>query len=158
MTERSVTHTNFTIERTYDAAPALVFAAFATREAKAKWFGGPADKWKELIREFDFRVGGRERVSGKWAEGPVSHFNCHYHDIVPNERIVYSYDMKLNDKPISVSLATIQFKPAGRGTTVVVTEQGAFLDDYEDNGSRERGTGGLLDRLGESLKRESASS
>jgi hypothetical protein len=35
----------------------------------------------------------------------------------------------------------------------VVSEQGAFLDGYDDAGSRERGTGFLLDRLGASLQR-----
>ena len=33
----------------------------------------------------------------------------------------------------------------------MVTEQGAFLDGYDDAGSREQGTGLLLDALGASL-------
>ncbi|MBV8652023.1 MAG: SRPBCC domain-containing protein, partial [Alphaproteobacteria bacterium] len=73
-------------------------------------------------------------------------------DIVPDERIIYSYDMHLDDKRISVSLATIELKPAGAGTRLVFTEQGVFLDGYDDAGSRERGTQGLLDKLGAWLK------
>jgi hypothetical protein len=46
-----------------------------------------------------------------------------------------------------VSLATIELKPAGKGTKLVITEQGVFLDGYDDAGSRERGTKGLLDQL-----------
>jgi uncharacterized protein YndB with AHSA1/START domain len=100
----------------------------------------------------DFRVGGAERLKGRWANGVVSTFDAVYHDIVPNERIVYSYTMHLDEKKISVSLATMQLKSAGSGrTTLKVTEQGAFLDGYDDAGSRERGTGFLLDRLGASL-------
>jgi hypothetical protein len=38
-----------------------------------------------------------------------------------------------------------------RSTKLLVDEQGAFLDGYDDAGSRERGTGYLLDKLGESL-------
>ena len=38
MTERSVTHATFVIERTYDASPARVFAAWSEAEAKARWF------------------------------------------------------------------------------------------------------------------------
>jgi hypothetical protein len=34
---------------------------------------------------------------------------------------------------------------------LMVSEQGAFLDGYDDAGSREHGTGYLLDRLGASL-------
>jgi hypothetical protein len=54
---------------------------------------------------------------------------------------------------ISVSLATIEFEKTGAGTRLTVTEQGAFLDGYDDAGSRERGTAALLDRLEESLRR-----
>ncbi len=64
--------------------------------------------------------------------------------------------MKIDGVPISVSLATIEFKPAGTGTLLVITEQGAFLDGYEDGGSREHGTGMLLGRLAESLASEPA--
>ena len=100
----------------------------------------------------DFQVGGRERVAGRWEGGVVSTFDAVYLDIVPNERIVYSYTMWLDEKKISVSLATMQIMPAGPGrATLKVTEQGAFLDGYDDAGSRERGTGFLLDKLGESL-------
>jgi hypothetical protein len=60
--------------------------------------------------------------------------------------------MHHNDNKLSVSLATFQLKPVGaRRTTLVLTEQGAFLDGYDDAGSREHGTGFLLDRLGVSL-------
>jgi uncharacterized protein YndB with AHSA1/START domain len=101
----------------------------------------------------DFRVGGRERLKGRWEGGAVSTFDAIYHDIVPNERVVYTYEMYQDDTKISVSLATLQLRPSGaRRTTLAVTEQGAFLDGYDDAGSRERGTGMLLDRLGASLR------
>jgi hypothetical protein len=57
----------------------------------------------------------------------------------------------MDDKKISVSLATMQLKADGGQTTLTVTEQGAFLDGYDDAGSREHGTGYLLDALGKSL-------
>jgi uncharacterized protein YndB with AHSA1/START domain len=71
---------------------------------------------------------------------------------VENERIVYTYDMHLDDKRISVSLATVELKPAGLGTRLIFTEQAVFLDGYDDAGSRERGTHGLLDKLKASLE------
>jgi uncharacterized protein YndB with AHSA1/START domain len=82
----------------------------------------------------------------------VSTFEAIYHDVIPNERLVYSYEMHLDDKRISVSLATLQLKAVGGRTTLMVTEQGAFLDGYDDAGSREHGTGHLLDALSASLK------
>jgi uncharacterized protein YndB with AHSA1/START domain len=82
----------------------------------------------------------------------ISTFDATYYDVIPNERLVYAYVMHLDDRKISVSLATMQLKAEGGKTTLKVSEQGAFLDGYDDAGSREHGTGHLLDALGASLK------
>jgi len=154
MIARSAQHATFNIERNFAVPPAKVFAAFATQEGKSHWFGG-GDQWQEQLREFDFRVGGRERLVGRWAHRMVSDFTCLYQDIVPDQRIVYTYEMHINDNRISVSLATIEFKAEGRGTRLLLTEQGVFLDGYDDAGSREKGTRGLMDRLEATLNRAS---
>jgi uncharacterized protein YndB with AHSA1/START domain len=155
MTERSAHHATFVIERIYDAAPARVFAAWADPKAKARWFVGP-DAWEKSNHELDFRVGGRERVSGGPPGGPVHAYDARYMDIVPNQRIVSTYDMHLDDKRISVSLATVEFTPAGAGTRLIYTEQGVFLDGYDNAVQREEGTRDLLGNLATALKRESA--
>jgi uncharacterized protein YndB with AHSA1/START domain len=100
----------------------------------------------------DVRVGGRERLRGRWQGGVVSDFDAVYHDVIANERLVYSYVMHLNDKKISVSLATLELRAQGAKTTLAVTEQGAFLDGYDDAGSREQGTAQLLEALQKSLQ------
>lgn len=151
MTERTAAHGSFVIERVFGAAPARVFRAFADSAAKARWFYGP-EGWKEVVRELDFRVGGRERVRGAFANGNVSTFDAFYHDIVPDRRIVYAYDMQINERHISVSLATVELVPAGAGTRMIFTEQAVFLDGYDDAGSRERGSQGLIDKLEASLR------
>ena len=148
---RSVVHATFSIERTYPASPAQVFKALTDPAAKAKWFAG-GDGYTVLAREMDVRPGGREHVQGRWETGVVSTFDAVYHDVVMDERIVYAYEMHLDDRKISVSLATLELKPAGAGTRLVMTEQGAFLDGYDDAGSREHGSNYLLDALGNSLK------
>jgi len=146
--ERSVAHGVFTIERTYPSVtPRRVFDAFATEAGKDAWFSGPNDNWEIVEREFDFRVGGRESLKGRWKSGMVTHFQATFWDIVPGERIVYAYSMHLDGRMISVSLATFEFKAAGAGAKLVMTEQGAFLDGYDDNGSRERGSRELVDKL-----------
>jgi uncharacterized protein YndB with AHSA1/START domain len=151
MSERSAQHATFVIERSYDARPSRVFRAFADREAKARWFAGPAD-WSSGESEFDFRVGGRERSSGGPKGGPVHSFDARYYDIVPNERIVYAYEMHLDDKRISVSLATIEFKPEGSGTRLALAEQGVFLDGHDNAAQREEGTRWLLGQLDAALR------
>jgi uncharacterized protein YndB with AHSA1/START domain len=56
MSDRSSTHATFVIERDYDAPPARVFAAWASVDAKAQWFGPGGDVGHVL----DFHEGGRE--------------------------------------------------------------------------------------------------
>ena len=150
--ERSSRHGMFVVERRYDARPAQVFAAWASPEAKSQWFHGPRGEWTENLRELDFRVGGRERLLGtRMSTGHVHAFDARYYDIVPDERIVYAYEMHVDDVKISVSLATVEFKSDGAGTRMIFTEQGVFLDSFEDGGGREQGTRVLLDQLGAAL-------
>jgi uncharacterized protein YndB with AHSA1/START domain len=152
MTERSVTHTTFVIERSYAASPARIFAAWATAEAKAKWFGCHEGGTHEL----DFRVGGRETYRGGPKGGPIYTNETRFQDIVPNQRIVYTYDMHRDDTRISVSLVTIELSAEGKGTRLVFTEQGAFLDGQDAPEGREHGTKVGLDRLAEGLAREAS--
>ena len=154
MSEHSVTHSTFVIERTYDAPPDRVFAAWASVEAKSQWFGSPDSPY-----ELDFRVGGRESWRGGQG-GPTGEstfsYDAIYEDIVENERIVYAYDMHMDDARISVSLATVEFRAAEGGTLLTFTEQGAFLDGLDQPDRREGGTGTLLDQLGKVLAGETA--
>jgi uncharacterized protein YndB with AHSA1/START domain len=151
MTERLTVHASFTVKRRYDAKPSRVFQAFADPVLKPRWFHGP-EGWETDERIFDFRVGGRETNSTGPKGGQRHAFDCLYHDIVPDERIIYSYGMMQGETRISVSLATIELKPDGGGTLLSITEHGAFLDGYDDAGSREAGTRGLLEQLARALE------
>jgi uncharacterized protein YndB with AHSA1/START domain len=148
--DAGATHAGFTIERSFKAAPARVYAAWATADARATWFVG-GDGWTQLVREFDFREGGRERVVGRKGTGTISDFRASYVETIKDKRIVFTYEMFLNDVRVSVSLATIELWHEGNGTRMKVTEQGAYLVGYDpqgdDNGSRERGTRDLMDNL-----------
>jgi uncharacterized protein YndB with AHSA1/START domain len=152
MTKRSATHATFVIERRLAAAPARVFAAFADPRQKAKWFVGP-EGWEKSDFKSDFRVGGKESVSGGPPSGPVHYYNALYWDIVENERLVLGYEMHIDETRISASLGTTEIRANGAGSTLVYTEQGIFLDGYDDGGSRERGTQDLFDQLDAYLKR-----
>jgi uncharacterized protein YndB with AHSA1/START domain len=144
-------HATFVIDRHFDATPAQVFKAFAEESAKSMWFGGGGADWDLIDRKFEFRVGGHERLAAQWKSGRKTEFDAYYHNIVPNERIVYAYHMHMDDRLISVSLATIELVPDGDRTRMKMTEQGAFLDGYDDAGSRERGTLHLMEQLAASL-------
>lgn len=153
MTERSIEHASFTIERRFDAPPAAVFAAWADPAAKARWFGGP-DEWDVGPHELDFRVGGRETSSGGPKDGPVYIYKAIYWDIVTNERIVYTYEMLTGDARMSVSLTALEFKADGVGTVLTLTEHGAFFDGLDDPALRRDGMGSLLDALARELEGE----
>jgi len=145
---RSVAHGTFSISRTFDAPPALVFRALSDPAAKAEWFHG-GQGYQTVSRAMDVRPGGREHLQGKWDNGLVSTFDAVYFDVIPNERLVYSYEMHMGERKISVSLAVFELKAVGQGTQLTLTEHGAFLDGYDDAGSREHGSGLLLDAIGE---------
>ncbi|HEX3365472.1 SRPBCC domain-containing protein, partial [Phenylobacterium sp.] len=106
-------HNTFTIERTYSAAPARVFAAFADPAKKRRWYG-EADNHAVEAFEMDFRVGGAERAT--YRLGPKTPFpgtemvnDGAYYDIVPNERIIVGAAMMFGGRRITVSLITFEF-------------------------------------------------
>src|SRR5262245_51796568 len=113
MTERSVTHATFVIERKLDVPRALVFKAWADPAMKAKCFAGP-DDWEAGKYELDVRAGGSASTSGGLPGGSVHSYDARYQDIVPNARIIITYAMHLDQTRISVSLATVEFKPDGK--------------------------------------------
>jgi uncharacterized protein YndB with AHSA1/START domain len=155
MSKRSTVHDTFVINRTFAFRPELVFAAWTSAESKSQWFVGPSG-WHAQLRELDFRVGGREQLIGGRPDGSVSRFDARYHEIVPNQRIVYVYDMYTGDTQTSTSLVTIEFEARAAGTALVITEQGVFLDGLDDARGREHGTNALIDQLERALQRQSA--
>jgi uncharacterized protein YndB with AHSA1/START domain len=156
VTECSVIHDTFVIERTYPASPSRVFAAFASREAKDAWGDSGGITEAEPVTgpvEFDFRVGGHERF-GTAYQGVSYTYDALYYDIVPDERLVYSYEMYAGNARISVSVATIEFAQTADGTTLTWTEQGAYLDGFDGADAprlREGGTSEMLDGLAKYL-------
>lgn len=147
----SIVHASFTIERSYRHAPARVFSAFARPDYKRQWFGTP--EAGNPAHVFEFREGGREYNAGNIPNGPSYVFDVTYVDIVPDTRIVYTYQMSLGGRRVSVSIATLQFHATPSGTRLAVREDGAFLDGLDDPKLREQGTNFLIDQMGALLDR-----
>jgi uncharacterized protein YndB with AHSA1/START domain len=151
MTERSVTHATFVIERHYPARPARVFAAWADPKIKTRWFGPPEEGVDEY--SLDFRIGGREWSKGRGPNGQTYTYEARYYDIVPDTRIVTAYEMQLDGVRISVSVGTVEITASGNGSRLKYTEQGAFLDGFDQPEMREEGTRQLFDALGRDIER-----
>ena len=152
MTQQSVIHDTFSIARTYSAPMPRLFGAFASQEAKNIW-GDTGDLEPSNAEggqtEFDFRIGGRERFGFKY-QGITYRYDALYYDIVPDQRIIYSYEMYADDARISISVATIEFVETSDGASLTWTEQGAYLDGFDGPGAsqlRREGTAEMLDGL-----------
>lgn len=151
MTESSVEHDTFVLERTYPATPTRVFAAWSDPAAKGVWFTG-SDDFTTSDYELDFRVGGREFTRGSDpSSGDVYTYEARIEDIVEDARIVYSYYMLRNDLRISVSVTTVELRADGAGTRLVLTEHGAYLDGQDKPEFRKEGVGEQLNALGAML-------
>lgn len=155
MSERSALHGTIVVERTYEASPARVFAAWSHVEALRRW-AAPGGDWEVVYDRFEFRVGGGEvsRFGPKGGESYVT--ESRYEDIVPNARIVSAGSMTSAGKRLSVGLMTVELHAAGGGCQLVLTEQTVFLDGGGVPTDHEAGWNTMLDKLGAELKRQSA--
>jgi uncharacterized protein YndB with AHSA1/START domain len=140
------THTDFVIEREFDAPPEAVFQAWADPQAKRSWSDCHAEHTTEY--SLDFRPLGRETHQVAYPDGRVQRIEKVFFDIVAARRIVFAYDIQLDARRLSVSLVTVEFFASRRGTRMAYTEQLAYLDGHEDRAQRLRGTQESLDRLG----------
>lgn len=146
-----VNHGSFIVERTYPQAPARVFFALADEASARRW---RAEGEGFTVDEFkvDFRVGGKEVSRFRHQGGPQIQLDAVFHDIIPDQRIIFSSRMGIGPQPISVTLNTVELTPTGKGTLLKYTEQGVYFDDGEMLAGREAGTRELLEKLAVELQ------
>jgi uncharacterized protein YndB with AHSA1/START domain len=150
VTDRSQTHATFVIERTYPVPVEAVWHALSDNDERDQWFGA-GDAFDVQEKTHEFRVGGHGTEEGQWHGGPRSRFISVYTDIVDLQRIVFTYDMWVEERHLSTSLTTIVLEPDGDRTRLTYTEQGVHYDGLDSPEGREEGTKGLLDQLGACL-------
>ena len=151
----SVIHGTFTVPADLSAPPERVFAAYAEAAQRRRWFHMPGRTRYEL----DFRVGGAENSSGAFAPTGEHEERLEYHgvfhDIVPDERVVFSYHLTVDDVRRWASLVTIELAPGNGGTRLRHTEQYVFLaytaDGAHDTAHLKGGTRLQLNALAAAL-------
>ncbi|HEY1511060.1 MAG TPA: SRPBCC family protein [Solirubrobacteraceae bacterium] len=148
--ERSQTHATFVIERSYAAPVETVWHALSDNDARDQWFGG-GSTFDVEEKAHDFRVGGHGTEDGQWHGGPRSRFVSTYTVIVDLRRIVFTYDLWVDEQHMSTSLTTIALEPDGDQTRLTYTEQGVHFDGLDSVEGREEGTRGLLEQLASHL-------
>ena len=138
-------HSDFVIEREFDAAPEAVFHAWADPQAKRRWSDCHAEHTTEY--RLDFRPFGHETHQVANPDGRIQQIEKVFFDIEPARRIVFAYDIRLDARRLSVSLVTVEFFAHRHGTRMVYTELLTYLDGHEDRAERIRGTEEGLDQL-----------
>ena len=98
-------------------APEKVYAAWADPEKLAQWFGPGAVEAGSVKADIDLRVGGHYRISFN-ANGQYNQVGGVYRDVVPNERLVFSWAW--HSTPERESLVTVSLKPDGAGTLLTL--------------------------------------
>ena len=96
-----------------------------------------------LQAETDLRVGGRYRISFEAVDGEHFRVGGVYREIVPNERLVFSWAW--HSTPERESQVTISLKPDGAGTLLTLHHE-QFFDEAARDG-HEKGWNALLDKL-----------
>ena len=158
MNTHQVVHSTFVVEREYPATPERVFNAWADPAARKEWSTAPQGM-EAGEGSFDFRVGGQETSSFTTQDGHEITTASTFHDIVPNTRIVYSYELFGDNERASVSLSTVEMIPGpdGETTKLIYTEQGTYLDGLDKPEFREAGMTGILEKLAATLEAAPAS-
>ncbi|MEP7183040.1 MAG: SRPBCC domain-containing protein [Betaproteobacteria bacterium] len=140
--------TSLQIRRIYPQPVAAVYAAW-TDPAQIKGWMGPTDAFGETEVAIDVRVGGRYRYVMHSPDGVVHRVGGAFREIVPNRKLVYTWAWE--STPERESLVTVEFKPSGQGTELLVTHR--RFADTEARDKHQHGWNGCLDRLGSHLSR-----
>lgn len=121
-------HRTQKIEKHLQASPQRVYDAWADANKRAQW-SGPSSEIEIKMEQDDFTPGGRD-ISLCIAGGEVmAKVLADYHDIVPEQRIVFTETIMAAEAVQGVSLVSALFEPDGEGTKLTVTLQTAALDD-----------------------------
>jgi uncharacterized protein YndB with AHSA1/START domain len=102
------------IERTFNASPERVFAAWTEPAMLARWWGPEGAKLPGAL--MDFRVGGRYRTAMTGPDGNAHIMSGVYKEIVPPRRLVFTWAWEEDGKRGHETEITIDLEPAGKAT------------------------------------------
>jgi uncharacterized protein YndB with AHSA1/START domain len=117
---------SLTLTRRLRAQPEKVYAAWTEPENLVQWFGPGQVEPGSTRADLDVRVGGRYRISFTGANGEYHEVGGVYRDVVPNQRLVFSWAW--HSTPERESLVTVSIKPDGGGT-LLPFQHAPFVDE-----------------------------
>ena len=138
-----VNRPSLTLKRRLNASPEKVYAAWTDPEKITRWFAPSSVKPGSVQADIDARVGGRYRISFSKDDGEYFEVDGVYREVVPNERIVFSWAW--HSTPERESQVTVSLQPDGGGTLLTLHHE-RFFDEAARDG-HERGWSDMLDKL-----------
>ena len=132
-----------TLERHYPVAAEKVWRAWTDPQAVKRWWG-PTPGEPVSLAELDVRVGGRFRIVFGGADGKMHECAGAYKEVVPNRKLVFTWSWP-NSTPDRISVVTIEFRAAGKGTDLLFKHEQLFDEAARDG--HKRGWSGALDKL-----------
>ena len=141
MSTEAAVKPSLTLKRRFNAAPAKVFAAWTDPEKIKRWMG--PEGVEPLHAEIDVRVGGRYRWIMRSPDGEEHDVSGVYREVVPNEKLVFSWAWK--STPERQSQVTVLIKPDGDGTLLTLIHEQFFDEDARDR--HQHGWTGSLEKL-----------
>lgn len=142
--------TEIVLTRTFDAPRDLVWEAHTSCEHLRNWWG--PRRYEVAECEIDFRPGGAWRIVHRAEDGEEHGFRGEYREIVPPEKIVWTFEYE--GMPGYVSLETLTLEEHdGKTTLTAVSLHGSkeARDGMIESGM-EAGAAETFDRLDEYLE------
>jgi uncharacterized protein YndB with AHSA1/START domain len=120
------------MRRTFDASRDEVFRAWTDPEEFKRWWG--PGLFTTPSAEIDLRPGGRYEVVMQPPDGGALLLTGEFREVVPPERLVYTWRWDIGVPDIQESLVTVEFLDRGDATEVVLVHEhaaGSELDPYQ---------------------------
>ena len=125
---------SLTLTRRFRACPEKVWAAWTDPERLIAWFCTTKARPGSMRADLDVRVGGRYRISFDMISGEHSEVGGIYREVVPHERLVFSWAW--HSTPERESLVTVSIRPDGDGALMIFTHEQFFDEAARDNHAR----------------------
>jgi uncharacterized protein YndB with AHSA1/START domain len=138
------------MERVFNAPRSLVFRAYTDPQLIPKWWG--PRYLTTTVDKMNVRVGGAWRFVQRDADGNEYAFNGVYREIVPPERLSYTFEFE--GMAGHVLVETVAFEERNGKTKITVTSLFASVEDRDGmlQSGMEAGANDSAERLAELLE------
>jgi uncharacterized protein YndB with AHSA1/START domain len=141
MATPSPTH-SLEVRRTIHASPERIYDAWTTADALTRWFA-PSSDFTTVVHTVDLRVGGHYRIEMRHRDGSSHIAVGAYRELTRPTRLSFSW--RWEGTPMTDTLVTIELRPSGASTELVLTHSG-FTTEHDRN-EHTKGWTGCLARI-----------